>query len=56
MPGKTVDPETGKFSGREPLKTLANYRKFNGEVVFGQNLVPISSGILEVGMKVEILN
>ena len=52
----TIDPETGKFSGREPLKTLAKYRKFNGEVVFGQNLIPRSSGILEVGMKVEVVN
>ena len=52
----TVDPETGKFSGREPLKTLAKYRKFNGEIVFGQNLIPRSLGKLEVGMKVEILN
>ena len=51
----TVDPETGKFSGREPLKTLAKYRKFNGEVVFGQNLIPRSSGKIEVGMKIEIL-
>ena len=51
----TVDPETGKFSGKEPLKTLAKYRKFNGEVVFGQNLIPRSSGKLEVGMKVELL-
>ena len=51
----TVDPETGKFSGREPLRTLAKYRKFNGEVVFGQNLIPRSSGKIEVGMKIEIL-
>ena len=52
----TIDPENGKVSGREPLKTLTKYRKFNGEVVFGQNLIPRSSGKLEVGMKVEILN
>ena len=51
----TVDPETGKFSGREPLKTLAKYRKFNGKVVFGQNLIPRSSGKIEVGMRVELL-
>ena len=52
----TVDPETGKFSGKEPLKTLAKFRKFYGEVVFGQNLIPLSSVKLEVGMKVEVLN
>ena len=38
------------------MKTLAKYRKFNEEVVFGQNLIPLSSGKLEVGMKVEVLN
>ena len=52
----TVDPETGEFSGSEPLQTLAKYRKFNGKIVFGQNLIPSSSGKLEVGMKVEVLN
>ena len=52
----TVDPENGEFSGREPLKTLAKYREFNGKVLFGQNLIPRSSGKLEVGMKVEVLN
>ena len=51
----TVDPEIGEFSGREPLQTLAKYRKFNGKVVFGQNLIPLSSGKIEVGMKVQIL-
>ncbi|GIT07213.1 MAG: hypothetical protein CM1200mP30_08430 [Pseudomonadota bacterium] len=51
----TVDPENGEFSGREPLQTLAKYRKFNGKVVFGQNLIPLSSGKIEVGMKVQIL-
>ena len=29
--------------------------EFNGKVLFGQNLIPRSSGKLEVGMKVEIL-
>ncbi len=51
----TVNPETGIFSGREPLKTLAKFRKLNGEVVFGQNLIPSSYGKIEVGMKIEIL-
>ncbi|MBG56586.1 MAG: MOSC domain-containing protein [Deltaproteobacteria bacterium] len=52
----TVDPETGEKSGREPLKTLAKFRKLNGEIIFGQNLIPSSLGTIEVGMKVEILN
>lgn len=52
----TVDPETGEFSGKEPLKTLATYRKQNGEVMFGQNLIPRFLGKLEVGMPVEIIS
>ncbi len=52
----TVDPETGTFSGKEPLKTLATYRQLNGEVMFGQNLIPRALGKLEVGMPVEIIS
>tara|TARA_B100000945_G_scaffold284838_1_gene254718 strand:+ start:333 stop:1136 length:804 start_codon:yes stop_codon:yes gene_type:complete len=52
----TVDPETGEFSGREPMETLAKYRKLNGEVIFGQNLISLSSGILELGMRIKIIN
>ena len=50
----TVDPETGEFSGKEPLRTLASYRKQNGKVLFGQNLIVQKLGRLEVGMLVEI--
>ena len=35
----TVDQETGT-RGKEPLRTLATYRKFDGEVFFGRNLHP----------------
>jgi len=51
----TVDPETGKFSGKEPLKTLSGYRKQNNKVLFGQNLIAQKIGKLEVGMPVEIV-
>ena len=51
----TVDPETGEFSGKEPLRTLATYRKHNGNVLFGQNLIGTKMGKLEVGMTVEII-
>ena len=51
----TVDPETGEFSGKEPLKTLARYRKKNGKVLFGQNLIAEKIGKLELGMPVEIV-
>jgi uncharacterized protein YcbX len=35
--------------GREPLRTLATYRKVNGEVMFGQNALHDRPGQLRVG-------
>lgn len=52
----TIDQGQGKSFDKEPLKTLSTYRKIDGKVIFGQNLIPESSGHLEVGDKVEILN
>ncbi|MFY1690441.1 MOSC domain-containing protein [Plantactinospora sp. WMMB782] len=37
----TTDQETG-VRGREPLRTLAKYRRINRQLVFGQNLVPVA--------------
>ena len=45
----TLDPETA-LGGKEPLKTLATFRKQAGEVMFGVNLLPDSEGFLKVGM------
>ncbi|HEY2981657.1 MAG TPA: MOSC N-terminal beta barrel domain-containing protein [Anaerolineales bacterium] len=50
----TIDKETLETS-REPLKTLATYRKQKRGVMFGQNVIPLGDGSLEVGMPVEIL-
>ncbi len=44
----TVDPETG-VRGREPLRTLATYRREDGKVWFGMNLIHDSEGTLSVG-------
>ena len=44
----TVDQQTGE-RGREPLRTLATYRKADGEVLFGRNLIHTSPGTLGVG-------
>jgi len=44
----TVDPETGQ-TGPEPLRTLATYRREQGKVWFGMNLVPRGEGVLAVG-------
>jgi uncharacterized protein YcbX len=43
----TTDQRTGE-RGKEPLKTLATYRKREGAVHFGQNLIPDATGTLKV--------
>lgn len=52
----TLDPQTGERSAdREPLATLKTYRERDGEVYFGQNLLPRGYGELQLGMPVEVL-
>jgi len=46
----TLDPKTGE-AGREPLRTLANYRRWDGKVWFGTNLVAENQGQLELGQE-----
>ncbi len=52
IPG--VDIASGE-RGREPLQTLRGYRSRDNKIYFGQNLLHDGSGMLEVGMPVEIL-
>ena len=49
----TVDQESGE-RGKEPLRTLATYRKADGEVWFGRNLIHTSLGTVRVGAPVEV--
>jgi uncharacterized protein YcbX len=51
----TIDKETLEKS-KEPLKTLATFRRRDGGVIFGQNVIPLNEGRLELGMNVEILS
>lgn len=44
----TVDQATAT-AGKEPLRTLATFRKWNGQVYFGQNVVHRTPGTLRVG-------
>jgi uncharacterized protein YcbX len=44
----TIDQETGQ-KGAEPLRTLATFRKWDGKVWFGQNVVHRGIGTLRVG-------
>jgi uncharacterized protein YcbX len=48
----TTDQKTGT-RGKEPLRTLATYRKFEGEVFFGRNLIHDALGTVRVGDPVE---
>lgn len=50
----TVEQTTGE-KGKEPLTTLATFRKVNGKVMFGQNLIHDAPGSLRVGDGVEVL-
>jgi uncharacterized protein YcbX/ferredoxin len=47
----TVNPETGIVDAQqEPLRTLKTYRQLStGEVLFGQNLIPLASGRINQG-------
>jgi MOSC domain-containing protein len=53
----TTDQQTGERSSREPLSTLARYRRFGAEVVFGHYLVADTWGDrLRVGDLVTVLD
>ena len=44
----TIDPTT-LASGKEPIRTLARYRKSGGNVWFAIRVVPSSAGTIRVG-------
>ena len=50
----TTDQDTGE-RGQEPLRTLATYRRRDGLVMFGQNVVHENTGRLGLGDEVQIL-
>ncbi|CAN5622945.1 MOSC domain-containing protein [soil metagenome] len=49
----TLDPVTGENRGPEPLKTLAEFRRWENGVRFGINLIPDAEGNLRVGDEVQ---
>lgn len=53
----TINPETAEaHKQQEPLKTLTSFRQVeDGDVMFGQNLVPLNQGQIKMGDKVEVL-
>jgi len=50
----TVDPETGEF-GKEPMRTLATFRRRGSEVFFGWNILAATPGTIRVGDSVSVL-
>jgi uncharacterized protein YcbX len=51
----TTDQETAE-RGMEPLRTLATFRRQNGEVMFGQNVVHRGRGRMLVGTPLEVVS
>jgi uncharacterized protein len=49
----TVDPDTHD-AGHEPLRTLAGYRRIDGQVMFGVNGTHAAPGCIRVGDAVEV--
>ena len=49
----TTDQATGE-RGRQPLRMLARHRRFGKNLVFGQNLIPDSPGLIRVGDPTEV--
>ncbi len=45
----TTTDQITTSKGKEPLRTLATYRRVNGDVMFGQNAVHAGPGRLQVG-------
>lgn len=54
----TVNPSNGeKHPQQQPLQTLKSFRKTtNGEVLFGQNLIPLNSGQIKEGDKLTVIS
>lgn len=50
----TIDPATG-IKGLEPLRTLATYRRQDGQVIFGMNATHGHPGVIRSGDVVQVL-
>lgn len=51
----TVEQSTGEFTGNLVLDTLAQYRKIDRGLIFGQNLVHAGSGQVHLGAPVQVI-
>lgn len=48
----TINQDTAE-KGKEPLKTLAGYRLINKKILFGQNLLALQTGTVQIGDTVQ---
>ncbi len=48
-PVTTIDQETGERMGKEPLKTLASFRRGKKGVIFSENLNVLETGTIRIG-------
>jgi uncharacterized protein YcbX len=51
----TIDQQTA-IKYKEPLKTLAGYRRKGNKILFGQNLAFNSTGVLNIGDEINVLS
>ncbi len=51
----TIDQQSG-IIGKEPLKTLARYRRKNNNIYFGQNLIHTGEGMIAVGDEIQTVS
>ncbi|WP_066837363.1 MOSC domain-containing protein [Rufibacter ruber] len=50
----TINQDTAE-AGQEPLKTLSGYQKKGSKVIFGMNLIGLSTGTVSVGDKITVM-
>lgn len=52
-PMPMVDPDLGERANQEPIATLSTYRKWDGKIFFGMNVIQQQQGVFSIG---DILN
>lgn len=45
----TIDQQKGAIADKEPLKSLATYRRVDNKIKFGQNVIPPGHGTIRLG-------
>ncbi|MEN9570473.1 MAG: hypothetical protein RL172_1704 [Bacteroidota bacterium] len=50
----TINQQTA-HKGKEPLKTLATYRSKNNKIYFGENIIAMATGSIQVGNSITVL-